>query len=104
MAAIPTSLSQGRAVSQRDQQSAPKLEHVMSDYANWGHHPGLALFGGFLPTLARCAHRLRGSEVPAKKKRFGKDPFSGEERWFAPKPASIKIRTRALKKLKGAAL
>jgi hypothetical protein len=42
--------------------------------------------------------------VPAKKRRFGKDPFSGEERWFAPKPASIKIKTRALKKLKDAAL
>ena len=42
-------------------------------------------------------------QVPAKKKRFGKDPFSGEERWFAAKPASVKIKTRALKKLKDAA-
>ncbi len=42
-------------------------------------------------------------QVPAKKKRFGKDPFTGEERWFEPKPASVKIKTRALKKLKDAA-
>lgn len=42
-------------------------------------------------------------QVPAKKRRFGKDPFSGEERWFAAKPASVKIKTRALKKLKDAA-
>ena len=42
-------------------------------------------------------------QVPAKKKRFGKDPFTGEERWFDPKPASVKIKTRALKKLKDAA-
>lgn len=42
-------------------------------------------------------------KVPAKKKRFGKDPFTGEERWFPPKPASVKIKTRAMKKLKDAA-
>ena len=41
--------------------------------------------------------------VPAKKKRFGKDPFSGEERWFPAKPASVRIKARALKKLKDAA-
>ncbi|MBB5411493.1 hypothetical protein HDG34_005454 [Paraburkholderia sp. HC6.4b] len=41
--------------------------------------------------------------VPAKKKRFGKDPFTGEERWFPAKPASVRIKTRALKKLKDAA-
>lgn len=41
--------------------------------------------------------------VPAKKKRFGKDPFSGEDRWFAAKPATVKVKMRALKKLKDAA-
>lgn len=41
--------------------------------------------------------------VPAKKRRFGKDPFSGEERWFPAKPASVRIKARALKKLKDAA-
>lgn len=43
-------------------------------------------------------------KVPAKPKRFGKDPFTGEERWFPAKPASVKIKTRALKKLKDATL
>ncbi|HQQ69401.1 MAG TPA: HU family DNA-binding protein [Alicycliphilus sp.] len=43
-------------------------------------------------------------QVPAKKKRFGKDPFTGEERWFPAKPASVKIKARALKKLKDATL
>ena len=42
--------------------------------------------------------------VPAKKKRMGKDPFTGVERMFAATPASVKIKTRALKKLKDAAL
>ena len=40
--------------------------------------------------------------VPAKKKRFGKDPFTGEERWFPAKPASVRVKARALKKLKDA--
>ena len=41
-------------------------------------------------------------QVPAKKKRFGKDPFTKEDRWFDAKPASVRIRARALKKLKDA--
>ena len=41
--------------------------------------------------------------VPAKKKRTGIDPFTKQERVFAAKPASVKIKTRALKKLKDAA-
>ncbi len=41
-------------------------------------------------------------QVPAKKRRFGKDPFSGDERWFPAKPATVKIKARALKKLKDA--
>ena len=42
--------------------------------------------------------------VPAKKKRRGIDPFTKQEREFAAKPASVKIKARALKKLKDAAL
>lgn len=47
--------------------------------------------------------KLSVQSVPAKKKRFGKDPFTGEERWFDAKPASVRIKARALKKLKDAA-
>lgn len=47
--------------------------------------------------------KVQVQNVPAKKKRFGKDPFTGEERWFPPKPASVKIKLRAMKKLKDAA-
>ncbi len=48
--------------------------------------------------------KLAVLNVPAKKKRMGKDPFTGQERMFAAKPASVKIKARALKKLKDAAL
>jgi nucleoid DNA-binding protein len=42
--------------------------------------------------------------VPAKKARKGIDPFTKQERMFAAKPASVKIKVRALKKVKDAAL
>lgn len=47
--------------------------------------------------------KISAQAVPAKKKRFGKDPFTGTERWFPAKPASVRIKARALKKLKDAA-
>ena len=62
------------------------------------HKKGLA--GFTLPGLMK----ITALSVPAKKKRMGKDPFTGEERMFAAKPASTKIKVRALKKLKDAAL
>ena len=43
-------------------------------------------------------------QIPAKKKRWGKDPFTGQEREFAAKPATVRIKVRAMKKLKDAAL
>jgi len=48
--------------------------------------------------------KIMVQSVPAKKKRFGKDPFTGEERWFDAKPATVRIKVRALKKIKDAAL
>jgi nucleoid DNA-binding protein len=62
------------------------------------HKKGLGEFT--LPGLLK----ITAQNVPAKKKRMGKDPFTGVERMFAAKPASTKIKTRALKKLKDAAL
>jgi nucleoid DNA-binding protein len=62
------------------------------------HKKGLGAFT--LPGLLKVTVQ----NVPAKKKRLGKDPFTGQERMFAAKPASVKIKTRALKKLKDAAL
>ncbi len=62
------------------------------------HKKGIGEFT--LPGLMK----ISAQSIPAKKKRFGKDPFTGADRWFAPKPASVKIKVRALKKLKDAAL
>ena len=62
------------------------------------HKKGLGSFT--LPGLLK----VNVVNVPAKNKRTGIDPFTKQERVFAAKPASVKIKTRALKKLKDAAL
>ncbi|NRF71318.1 HU family DNA-binding protein [Aquincola sp. S2] len=62
------------------------------------HKKGLGAFT--LPGLLK----VTVLNVPAKKKRTGIDPFTKQERVFAAKPATVKIKTRALKKLKDAAL
>ena len=43
--------------------------------------------------------KLTVKKAPAKPRRKGINPFTGEEQWFAAKPASKKVRARALKKL-----
>ena len=62
------------------------------------HKKGLGSFT--LPGLLK----VNVINVPAKKKRRGIDPFTKVEREFAAKPATVRIKTRALKKLKDAAL
>ena len=57
--------------------------------------------GGFtLPGLLK----IDVQKVPAKPKRKGINPFTKEEQVFAAKPATVRIKARALKKLKDAAL
>lgn len=56
---------------------------------------GLFLLPGLL--------KVQAVKVPAKPKRKGLNRFTGQEQWFAAKPASLKIKVRALKKLKDAA-
>ena len=48
--------------------------------------------------------RLFRRALAAKPKRFGKNPFTGEDQWFAAKPASVRVKVRPLKKLKDAPL
>ena len=62
------------------------------------HKKGLGSFT--LPGLLK----VNVVNVPANKKRTGIHPFTKQERVFAAKPATVKIKTRALKKLKDAAL
>ena len=47
--------------------------------------------------------KVTAVSVPAKKARKGINPFTKEETVFKAKPASVKLKVRALKKLKDAA-
>ncbi|MDP7070864.1 MAG: HU family DNA-binding protein [Phycisphaerales bacterium] len=44
--------------------------------------------------------KIRKHRKPATKRRFGKNPFTGEEQWFAAKPAKNVVKFTALKNLK----
>jgi hypothetical protein len=39
-----------------------------------------------------------------RERRFGKHPSTGEDKWFAAKPASVCLKVRPLNRLKDAAL
>jgi hypothetical protein len=54
--------------------------------------------------ICRFCARLRrlGDRRPVVSKRHGHDLFTGEERMFAAKPAWVKVKIRALRKLKNA--
>ncbi|MCR5868146.1 HU family DNA-binding protein [Aquincola sp. J276] len=62
------------------------------------HKKGLGEFT--LPGLIK----VTAVPVPAKKKRTGINPFTKQEQVFAAKPATTKLRLRALKKVKDAAI
>jgi nucleoid DNA-binding protein len=54
------------------------------------------MFPGFFKVLV--------IDVPAKPKRKGINPFTGEEQMFKAKPATVKLKIRPMKKLKDGAL
>jgi nucleoid DNA-binding protein len=70
------------------------LEALEQTIANSVHKKGVGTFT--LPGLMKVTSQA----VAAKPKRKGVDPFTKEERWFAAKPASVKVKVRPLKKLK----
>ncbi|WP_137927032.1 HU family DNA-binding protein [Cupriavidus sp. 2SB] len=74
------------------------LSHLENTIVSSIHKKGAGEFT--LPGL----FKVSAIQVPATKKRFGKNPFTGAEQWFAAKPASVKVKVRPLKKLKDAAL
>lgn len=74
------------------------LDALEQTIANSIHKKGVGQFT--MPGLMK----VTSIAVPAKPKRQGVDPFTKQERWFAAKPASVKVKIRPLKKLKDAAL
>ena len=74
------------------------LAHLENTVLSAVHKKGAGEFT--LPGLFKVV----ATQVPATKKRFGKNPFTGEDQWFAAKPATVKVKVRPLKKLKDAAI
>jgi hypothetical protein len=102
---IKTAFNKSSLIAHLSEAAAVELKAVKAVFASLEatmlasvHKKGLGSFT--LPGLLK----VNVLNVPAKKKRTGIDPFTKVERVFAAKPATVKIKTRALKKLKDAAL
>ncbi|KHK48539.1 DNA-binding protein [Ralstonia sp. A12] len=73
------------------------LQHLENTILGALHKKGAGEFT--LPGL----FKVTSVKVPATKRRFGKNPFTGLEQWFEAKPASVRVKVRPLKKVKDAA-
>lgn len=73
------------------------LQHLENTILGVLHKKGAGEFT--LPGL----FKVTSVKVPATKRRFGKNPFTGQEQWFEAKPASVRVKVRPLKKVKDAA-
>jgi nucleoid DNA-binding protein len=76
-----------------------------------------AVLDGLEATIASSIHKkgighftlpgffkITSQAVAAKPRRKGIDPFTKQERWFEAKKATVRVKVRALKKLKDAAV
>lgn len=102
---IKDALTKSALVSHLAEQASVEAKHVKAVLAALEHTVLGAIHkkgaGQFtLPGL----FKINAIQVPAKPKRKGKNPFTGEEQVFAAKPATVKVKVRPLKKLKDAAL
>ncbi|MCK4118452.1 HU family DNA-binding protein [Ralstonia nicotianae] len=73
------------------------LQHLENTILGALHKKGVGEFS--LPGL----FKVTSVKVPATKRRFGKNPFTGQEQWFEAKPATVRVKVRPLKKVKDAA-
>lgn len=105
-----------KAVSVKSVLSKSQLASHLADHAGVETKAVKAVLASLEATIAAAVSKkgagtfvlpgllkITATAVPAKAKRFGKDPFTGQERWFPAKPASVKVKARPLKKLKDAA-
>lgn len=81
---------------------APKQVRSVLEALEGAMHASLGKKGAgtfVLPGLLK----ITAVKVPAKPKRKGINPFTGQETVFAAKPATVRVRVRPMKKLKDAA-
>jgi len=102
---IKDALTKSALIAHLAEQASVEAKHVKAVLAALEHTVLGAVHkkgaGNFtLPGL----FKINAVKVPAKPKRKGKNPFTGEEQVFAAKPATVKVKVRPLKKLKDAAI
>ena len=102
---IKDAMSKSALIAHLVEQASVERKHVIAVLAALEHTMLGAVHkkgaGNFtLPGL----FKISAVQVPAKPKRKGKNPFTGEDQVFAAKPATVKVKVRPLKKLKDAAL
>ena len=96
-AAKPVAGPSARAKAGPDSAGALRRRASSATLGAWASRPRSAC------RPVRCSMAVTSVKVAAKPKRKGINPFTKEEQWFAAKPASTKVKVRALKKLKDAA-
>jgi nucleoid DNA-binding protein len=102
--AIKTAFNKTSLATHLAELAAVEIKHVKSVLASLESTIAASLskkgLGSFtMPGL----FKVTVNHVPAKKARKGIDPFTKQERMFAAKPASVKVKVRPMKKLKDAA-
>jgi nucleoid DNA-binding protein len=102
--AIKTAFNKTSLATHLAELAAVEVKHVKSVLASLESTIAASLskkgLGSFtMPGL----FKVTVNNVPAKKARKGIDPFTKQERMFAAKPASVKVKVRPMKKLKDAA-
>jgi nucleoid DNA-binding protein len=102
--AIKTAFNKTSLATHLAELAAVEIKHVKSVLASLESTIAASLskkgLGSFtMPGL----FKVTVNHVPAKKARKGVDPFTKQERMFAAKPASVKVKVRPMKKLKDAA-
>ena len=102
---IKYAMSKSALIAHLVEQASVETKHVKAVLAALEHTMLGAMHkkgaGNFtLPGL----FKISAAQVPAKPKRKGKNPFTGEDQVFAAKPATVTVKVRPLKKLKDAAL
>jgi nucleoid DNA-binding protein len=85
-------------LAERTQLSRKQIDSVLTELESLiERHIRKKAVGEFtLPGLVK----IRAAKRPATKKRTGRNPKTGEEIVIAAKPASVRVRVTALKRLK----
>lgn len=81
---------------------APKQVRSVLEALEGAMHASLGKKGAGMFVLPGLL-KITAVKVPAKPKRKGINPFTGQETVFAAKPATVRVRVRPMKKLKDAA-